>query len=66
MNERQKRFVDEYIQTANASEAARLAGYSKKTAYSIGERLLRNVEVRKVIDARFKELESQRVAKTGR
>ena len=64
MNERQKRFVDEYIQTGNASEAARRAGYSRRTDYSIGERLLRNVEVRRAIDARLKELESQRVAKT--
>jgi len=66
MNERQKRFVDEYVKTANASEAARLAGYSKKTAYSIGEENLRKPEIKKAIDARFKELESQRVAKTGR
>ena len=64
MNERQKRFVDEYIQTANASEAARLAGYSKKTAYSIGEENLRKPEIKKAIDARLKEMESQRVAKT--
>ena len=64
MNEKQKRFVDAYIQTANASEAARQAGYSKQTAYSIGERLLRNVEVKKAIDARLKEMESARVAET--
>lgn len=62
VNEKQKRFVDAYIQTANASEAARQAGYSKQTAYSIGERLLRNVEVKKAIDARLKEMESARVA----
>ena len=64
MNEKQKRFVDAYIQTANASEAARQAGYSKQTAYSIGERLLRNVEIKNAIDARLKEMESQRVAET--
>lgn len=62
MNERQRKFVDFYIQTGNASESARLAGYSKKTDYSIGERLLRNVEVRAAIDSRLKELESRRVA----
>ena len=64
MTEKQSRFVDEYIATANASEAARRAGYSSKTACSIGERLLRNVEVRAAIDERLKELESQRVAET--
>lgn len=62
MNEKQKRFVDAYIQTANASEAARQAGYSKKTAGSIGERLLKNVETKKAIDARLKEMASRRVA----
>ncbi|MBR3746771.1 MAG: terminase small subunit [Selenomonadaceae bacterium] len=36
MNERQKRFVDFYIQTGNASEAARMAGYSKNIANRIG------------------------------
>lgn len=64
MTERQARFVDFYIQTGNASEAARKAGYSKRADYSIGERLLRNVEVRAAIDERLKELESRRVADT--
>ena len=64
MNERQKRFVDFYIQTGNASEAARQAGYSHRTAYSIGEQLLRREDVRAAIDARLKELESTRIAET--
>lgn len=64
VNERQKRFVDYYIKTTNASEAARLAGYSEKTAYSIGVRLLRNVEIKAAIKERLKEMESQRVAET--
>lgn len=64
MNEKQKRFVDAYIQTANASEAARQAGYSSKTAYSIGEENLRKPEIKKAIDARLKEMESARVAET--
>lgn len=64
MTERQLRFVDYYVQTGNASDAARKAGYSARTAYSIGERLLRNVEVRAAIDARLKELESTRIAET--
>ena len=60
MNERQKRFVDEYIISANATEAARRAGYSASSACSIGERLLRNVEVREAIDARLKEIKTER------
>ena len=33
---KQQRFADEYIISGNATEAAIKAGYSKKTAYSIG------------------------------
>jgi len=50
MNERQSIFVSEYLKTGNASESAIRAGYSKKTAYSIGQRLLKNVEIQKEID----------------
>src|SRR5689334_21073978 len=45
LNERQARFVAEYLVDLNATQAAVRAGYSAKTAYSAGERLLRNVEV---------------------
>lgn len=36
LTEKQKRFIDYYIETANATEAAIRAGYSKKTAKQIG------------------------------
>ena len=42
---RQARFVAEYLIDLNATKAAIRAGYSKKTAYSQGQRLLKNVEV---------------------
>ena len=42
---RQQRFVDEYLIDLNATQAAIRAGYSAKTAYSQGQRLLKNVEV---------------------
>lgn len=51
MTPKQTAFVAEYLVHRNASEAARQAGYSEKTAYSQGERLLRNVEVAAAIDA---------------
>ena len=50
LNERQSLFVTEYLKTGNASESAIRAGYSKKTAYSIGQRLLKKVEIRKAIE----------------
>lgn len=64
MTEKQRRFADFYCQTANATEAAKKAGYSPKTAYSIGENLLHNKEVRAAIDRRLKDLESDRIAET--
>ena len=36
MSEKQKAFCDHYITTLNATEAAKMAGYSKKTATVIG------------------------------
>ena len=42
---RRQKFVSEYVETGNATEAARLAGYSPRTAYSQGSRLLTFVEV---------------------
>lgn len=45
MNARQSAFVNEYLIDLNATQAAIRAGYSAKTAYSQGERLLRNAEV---------------------
>lgn len=62
MNERQQRFVDFYIKTGNASEAARLAGYSKRIANRIGTENLSKPVISAAITARLKELESKRVA----
>lgn len=47
---KQRRFVELY--NGNATEAAIGAGYSPKTAYSQGQRLLKHVEVGKVITNR--------------
>lgn len=47
---RQSRFVDEYLVDQNATKAAERAGYSLKTAYSQGQRLLKNAEIRRRVD----------------
>lgn len=60
MNDRQRRFVDEYILCMNASEAARRAGYSPRSAGSIGERLLKKAEIRTAIDKRLKAASSDK------
>lgn len=52
-------FCDAYIRLNNATQAAIKAGYSPKTAYSQGQRLLKNVEVKKIladIRRRFDEI----------
>jgi phage terminase small subunit len=59
LNPKQERFVAEYIANPNASEAARRAGYSDKTAYSIGQRLLKNVEIATAIDAGLQQIKGR-------
>lgn len=53
MNTRQTVFVLEYLQCWNASEAARRAGYSEKTAGSIGEENLKKPEIAAAIKRRI-------------
>lgn len=47
---KQQRFVEEYLLDLNATQAAIRAGYSAKTADSIGPRLLGNVGVARAIE----------------
>lgn len=50
MTPKQTRFVAEYLANGlNATKAAESSGYSKKTAYSQGQRLLKDVEVQAAI-----------------
>lgn len=51
LNAKQTAFVENYLNTLNATKAAIAAGYSSATAYSAGARLLKHVEVRTAIDA---------------
>ena len=60
LTEKQKRFIDYYIETANATESARKAGYSKKTAKNIGAENLTKLNF--FIKQKLKEKESQRIA----
>lgn len=62
MNDRQKAFADYYIETGNATESAKRAGYSEKTAYSMGNRMLKNVEVSTYIAERTAPTEQKRIA----
>lgn len=59
---KQKAFADYYIETGNATEAAKKAGYSKKTAAVIGTENLTKPNIKQYIDIRMKEIESKRIA----
>lgn len=62
MNERQKRFADEYIRTANAFQSAVRAGYSEKYASTGAHKLLENKSVKAYVEARFEELKKKTIA----
>lgn len=51
LNRKQRAFVKEYLIDFNATQAAKRAGYSERTAYSIGHNLLKNIEIHKAIEA---------------
>lgn len=59
---KQQAFCDYYIETGNATEAAVRAGYSKKTAKVIGQENLTKPYLRRYIDERLQQKESQRIA----
>ena len=62
MNEKQKKFADEYIMNGcNGKKAAISAGYSKKTAESLASRLLRNVNVSEYIKQRLEQIQEERL-----
>jgi phage terminase small subunit len=50
LNDQQRVFVQRYLIHFNATRAAKEAGYSERTAYSQGQRLLKNVEISAMID----------------
>ena len=59
---KQAAFVDAYIETGNASEAARRAGYSDKTAFRTGQENMQKPAITQAIAARQAEIRSKRTA----
>lgn len=59
---KQKRFCDEYLIDLNATQAAIRAGYSAKTARSIGQENLTKPAIREYIDQRMAEKDAALVA----
>ncbi len=62
LTEKQKKFCDEYLISLNATQAAIKAGYSSKTAYSIGQRLLKKVEIQNFINKQLERIHSEKTA----
>ena len=62
LTDKKKKFADYYIKTGNATESAKLAGYSAKTAYSSGQRLLKDVEVAKYVEKTMEQLKKDTIA----
>lgn len=56
MNNKQQIFVSAYLKDLNATSAAITAGYSAKTAYSQGQRLLKHVEVKTAIQQKLAKM----------
>lgn len=62
MNERQRRFVDNYIKSGQVIQAALEAGYSAHYAKGNAGRLLQKPEIQAYISERNQKIESTRIA----
>lgn len=62
MTIKQQRFADEYIISANATQAAIKAGYSQKYANTNASKLLQNTTIKSYIDESLADLQSKKVA----
>lgn len=61
MNERQRRFADEYIITGNVYQSAINAGYSENYARARSHELLDNVGVSEYVKKRMEELQDEKI-----
>jgi len=62
MTKKQQRFCDEYLVDCNATQAAIRAGYSEKTAYSIGVENLKKPELKNYIEQQMQNMQDKTVA----
>ena len=59
---KQKKFWEYYVRIGNASEAARRAGYSEKTAPSVGSENLRKPQIHQYIAERQEKNDKEMIA----
>ncbi|OYR97482.1 terminase small subunit [Lactobacillus taiwanensis] len=62
LTQKQRRFIDEYIISGNATQAAIKAGYSKKTAAVTATENLRKPNIKAEIEKRNAEIQSEKTA----
>lgn len=60
LTQKQQRFVDEYIISGNATQAAIKAGYSRKYANTNATKLLQNTTIKIELEKRNAEIKSQK------
>ncbi|WP_447584352.1 terminase small subunit [Streptococcus pasteurianus] len=61
MNERQRRFADEYIRIGNAEQAAIKAGYSEKYARGNAHKLVANVSIKNYINEQIQKIRDESI-----
>ena len=62
MNAKQEMFVNEYLIDYNATQAAIRAGYSERTARSIGQQLLTKLDIKKAIKEQREKIQNDNIA----
>ena len=61
LNQRQRKFCQEYVNCGVADEAALLAGYSKATARANAAQLLAKTGIKNYIDELNKKIEDEKI-----
>ena len=61
LTSKQQKFVNEYIISGNATQAAIKAGYSKKYANTNANKLLQNTTIKATLNRRMLEIESKKI-----
>lgn len=61
LTSKQQKFVNEYIISGNATQAAIKAGYSKRTARKIGQENLTKPDIKAALNDKMFEIESQKI-----
>lgn len=62
LTSKQKTFADEFLKCGNATEAAKRAGYSEKSARQMGTENLSKPSISSYIQERQKQIDDERIA----